>query len=160
MKKAQTVLEYAMLIFIVIAALVAMGLYIQRGINAKLKVTEIQINTSSQAGMCGNGVCEPQNGETQVTCQKDCAVCGDSICSAPVETCLNCAKDCGPCPVCDYDGYCEPEQGENKDNCPYDCEYPCDVKCYPYSKHLFRCESPCCKKCDWCDPDAVPPCKV
>jgi len=133
MKRAQTVLEYAMLIFIVVAALVAMGLYIQRGINAKLKVTEIRINEATKVeAICGNCKCE--KGENCSNCEIDCCGCGDGACNS----------------LC----------GENALNCPQDCEYPCDLKCYPYNKHLFRCESPCCKKCDWCDPDAEPPCKV
>jgi hypothetical protein len=44
MKKAQTYLEYAMLIAAVSAALISMGLYVRRSVQANLKIVEVQVN--------------------------------------------------------------------------------------------------------------------
>ena len=43
-RKAQSVLEYTMLIIIVAAALVAMTTYIMRSMNARLKQTQDELN--------------------------------------------------------------------------------------------------------------------
>lgn len=44
---------------------------------------------------CGDGVCDPNEGETEEGCPADCAVtsCGDGICFG-LETALNCPVDC------------------------------------------------------------------
>ena len=44
MKKAQSVLEYAMIISIVAAALMAMNTYVQRAVQANLKMVEERVN--------------------------------------------------------------------------------------------------------------------
>jgi len=44
-KKGQSILEYTMIVAIVVTALVAMGTYVQRSVQANLKVIEDQINT-------------------------------------------------------------------------------------------------------------------
>lgn len=44
MKKAQSVLEYAMLISIVVAALMGMHVYVQRSVQANLKMIEDRVN--------------------------------------------------------------------------------------------------------------------
>ncbi|MCX5703995.1 MAG: hypothetical protein NT066_05870 [Candidatus Omnitrophica bacterium] len=44
-KKAQSILEYALIISVVVAALGAMNIYVQRSIQANLKLIEEQINT-------------------------------------------------------------------------------------------------------------------
>jgi len=44
MKKAQSILEYALIISVVVAALAAMSIYVQRSAQANLKVIEDQIN--------------------------------------------------------------------------------------------------------------------
>jgi hypothetical protein len=43
-KKAQSILEYVMIITIVIAALMAMNVYVQRAVQANLKMLEDRIN--------------------------------------------------------------------------------------------------------------------
>lgn len=43
--KAQSILEYALIISVVVAALGAMSIYVQRSIQANLKLIEEQINT-------------------------------------------------------------------------------------------------------------------
>ena len=43
-KRAQSIIEYALLIAIVSAAFLAMRLYLQRGVNAGLKDIENQLN--------------------------------------------------------------------------------------------------------------------
>ena len=43
-KKAQSILEYAMIIAIVAAALMAMNVYVQRSIQANLKMIEDRVN--------------------------------------------------------------------------------------------------------------------
>jgi len=44
MKKAQSILEYAILISIVVAALVGMHIYVQRAVQANLKMVEDRVN--------------------------------------------------------------------------------------------------------------------
>jgi uncharacterized protein (UPF0333 family) len=44
MRRAQSTLEYSLLIMAVAAAILAMRLYVQRSINANLKMIEDQIN--------------------------------------------------------------------------------------------------------------------
>lgn len=47
-KRAQSFLEYAMLIIIVSAALIAMQQYIQRSINARLKQVQQELDESKR----------------------------------------------------------------------------------------------------------------
>lgn len=44
MKKAQSILEYAMIISVVVAALMAMNVYVQRSVQANLKMIEDRVN--------------------------------------------------------------------------------------------------------------------
>jgi len=44
-RKAQSILEYALIISVVVAAIGAMSLYVQRSIQANLKLIEEHINT-------------------------------------------------------------------------------------------------------------------
>lgn len=44
MRKAQSLLEYALLIITVAAAFVAMNLYVRRSVNARLHNMEIEMN--------------------------------------------------------------------------------------------------------------------
>ena len=44
MKRAQAILEYALLIAVVAAAFIAMRVYVQRSVQANLKMIEEQIN--------------------------------------------------------------------------------------------------------------------
>lgn len=47
---------------------------------------------------CGNGICEPQYGETPLSCSRDCHMpdfCGDLLCQAN-ETVSSCSIDCKP----------------------------------------------------------------
>ena len=48
MKKAQSTIEYALLISIVAAAFLAMHLYVQRSVQANFKLIEEQINAQPQ----------------------------------------------------------------------------------------------------------------
>lgn len=48
MKKAQSTIEYAILVAIVAAAFLAMRVYVQRAVQANLKMIELQINASPQ----------------------------------------------------------------------------------------------------------------
>jgi len=76
-------------------------------------------------GECGDGVCNPAEDETQMTCPADCGDapgCGDGAC-ADGETCATCAEDCGSC--CG-DGTCG--DGESCTNCVDDCG-PCGLDC-------------------------------
>ena len=45
MKKAQSIIEYALLIAVVAAAFVAMHIYMQRAVQANFKVIEEQVNS-------------------------------------------------------------------------------------------------------------------
>jgi uncharacterized protein (UPF0333 family) len=44
MKKAQSVLEYAILIAVIVAALTGMHVYVQRSVQANLKMIEDRVN--------------------------------------------------------------------------------------------------------------------
>jgi hypothetical protein len=44
MKKAQSVLDYALIISVVVAALMAMNVYVQRAVQANLKMIEERVN--------------------------------------------------------------------------------------------------------------------
>jgi len=48
MRKAQSTIEYALLIAIVAAAFLAMNLYVQRAVQANFKLIEDQINAEPQ----------------------------------------------------------------------------------------------------------------
>ena len=45
-KKAQSFLEYVMLVVVVSAALIAMYQYMQRSVNARLKQVQLELNES------------------------------------------------------------------------------------------------------------------
>ena len=45
-KRAQSFLEYTMLIIVISAALIAMQAYMQRSINARLKQVQVELNES------------------------------------------------------------------------------------------------------------------
>jgi len=47
-RQGQSILEYTMIIAVVVAALTAMSLYVQRSVQANLKVIENQINAEPQ----------------------------------------------------------------------------------------------------------------
>jgi len=70
--------------------------------------------------LCGNFVCDIDQGETADSCGMDCKCNLDGICDA-WESSTSCPLDCH-CGnfVCDY------ELGENADNCPADCTKGCD----------------------------------
>jgi len=44
MRKAQSIIEYALLISVVAAAFIAMNMYMQRAVQANFKVIEEQVN--------------------------------------------------------------------------------------------------------------------
>jgi Flp pilus assembly pilin Flp len=44
MKKAQSVLEYALIISVIVAALMAMNVYVQRAVQSNLKMIEERVN--------------------------------------------------------------------------------------------------------------------
>ena len=44
MKRGQSILEYTVIIAVIAAALMAMSVYVQRSVNANLKIIEDQVN--------------------------------------------------------------------------------------------------------------------
>lgn len=48
MKRAQSTIEYALLILVAVLAFIAMRFYLQRGVRANLKVIEERINAEKQ----------------------------------------------------------------------------------------------------------------
>lgn len=68
---------------------------------------------------CGNGICEPQLGESASSCPFDCHACGDGICAWGPENTSNCAVDCLVCGngSCDFP--------EDSSSCPEDCGFQC-----------------------------------
>lgn len=53
MRKAQSVLEYAMIISVVAAAIMAMNVYVQRAVQANLKMVEERINNRPVSSVTG-----------------------------------------------------------------------------------------------------------
>ena len=47
-KRAQSFLEYTMLVIIIASALIAMQTYIQRAINARLKQVQVELNENKR----------------------------------------------------------------------------------------------------------------
>lgn len=47
-RRAQTMLEYAMLIILIAVAVVAMQQYIMRSVNARLKQTQVELDESKR----------------------------------------------------------------------------------------------------------------
>ena len=45
-KRAQSFLEYTMLILVIAGALIAMQVYMQRAVNARLKQVQVELNES------------------------------------------------------------------------------------------------------------------
>lgn len=102
--------------------------------------------TAQCDGPCGNGICEPVEGEDGETCPSDCVVgpcqlgvadcflnawdaprgtlcagLGHWVCDEATATCDRVCEqgDCG-------DGTCDPTMGESPDSCPTDCtDYDC-----------------------------------
>jgi hypothetical protein len=90
---------------------------------------------------CGDGVCDPQGGETPTSCGPDC----NPACQVPAD-CLGLPweVDClghwgcedGQCvEVCDFvgcgDGECDREGGESPQSCPEDCSAACVPEGFP-----------------------------
>lgn len=80
-------------------------------------------NTTNQT--CGNGICEPSNGEDTVTCKQDCFIANES---------------CG-------NGICEIFLNESADSCPSDCTIEEETETYvqvtsPTEEEEFVQESP------------------
>jgi len=52
--------------------------------------------------ICGDGICEPEYGESYETCPGDCPPndhCGNGVCEPSLgENCATCPDDCGGCP--------------------------------------------------------------
>ena len=117
--KAQSTIQYTIVIALVGISVLLMGPYLFRAINAHLKAQEDAIYDAATdplkkddflpaMAMCGNGVCDQAQGEDSNNCCVDCGRCGDMICcdsSQPVpggETVTSCPEDCGFC----GDGQC------------------------------------------------------
>lgn len=106
---------------------------------------------------CGDGICDPETGETTGSCPSDCVsgnqcdydtvcdpgedpvscptdcltgpVCGDGNCEGPTEKPANCPADCGPASTCG-NNICDPS--ENPISCPVDCGPPTNGTCYGF----------------------------
>lgn len=48
MRRGQSALEYALIIAVVVAALIAMSVYVRRSVQANLKMIEDQINAEAE----------------------------------------------------------------------------------------------------------------
>ena len=84
---------------------------------------------------CGDGYCDNQvdKYESCSNCPEDCGkcpnLCGDGKCQPTNgELCGPCPDDCGKCPLSCFDGKCEPNKGETCLNCPHDCGI-CPAEC-------------------------------
>ncbi len=87
-----------------------------------IKTTIIPRNKETTAtwSLCGDDICDRDNGEKPATCPADCTdLCNDGICSAATEDCNNCPEDCGICRC--GNGSCDPMVGETCTSCAQDC---------------------------------------
>lgn len=109
-----------------------------------LLLSEVQARTKGRCGVdyycekmgpacCGNGICQPDEGENCDNCPDDCGkcasceFCGNNLCEVNESPC-NCPQDCGPC-CCD--GKCAfPETYEN---CPLECSGTAYIQAIDYS---------------------------
>ncbi|MSP91924.1 MAG: hypothetical protein EXR79_09030 [Myxococcales bacterium] len=89
---------------------------------------------------CGDFTCTAPV-ENLTTCAKDCAKCGDSVCSAGIETCKTCLKDCGECPPECGDAKCNGT--ETLETCPKDCAKCGDAKCSAPNENCKTCDQDC-----------------
>lgn len=112
-------------------------------------------------GVCGDGVCQQESGESCDGCPGDCGACptcGDGhcqsteICAAagPAENCERCPTDCGTCAnrACG-NGTCDGELGEECVGCPGDCgvcpsrEVVCGDGVCGFEENCVACEDDC-----------------
>src|SRR3989344_8839817 len=90
-RKAQSIIEYTVVILLVMVGLILMRPYVIRAINAHMKTWEDNVSDSMKDSLkeaqppsppvCPNGVCEI--GEARETCCNDChgsPACGDGTC--------------------------------------------------------------------------------
>jgi hypothetical protein len=74
---------------------------------------------SGECHFCGDGVCNPNGGETCVTCPTDCGACNVGCCQVGTSHCFTCDDDrcngaCTPFGTCSIDesgGHCNPPSG-------------------------------------------------
>lgn len=81
--------------------------------------------------VCGDTICDIEQGEDCAVCENDCGPCGDpcgdGLCDTRGgEDCNLCPLDCGPCSPTDPcgDGLCDGRGGEDCNTCTLDCG-PC-----------------------------------
>lgn len=99
----QSILEYALIIAVAVAAMGLMGVYINRSVRANFKMIADRVNPApsqipddgGDLPSCGDGICDA--GEDNLMCPADC-FCGDGVC-APSEMSgeeIACGEDCDP----------------------------------------------------------------
>jgi len=64
-KKAQSTLEYAILIFVVVGALIAMQIYVKRGIQGRMRESTDQIGEQYSPGATGSNYTIQRNTSTK-----------------------------------------------------------------------------------------------
>jgi len=129
-QKAQSMIEYTLVIMVAMAAIIVMGPYVIRSINAHMKGWEETVDeamndplkqTENFPGIpaCGDGRCEFPL-ETPVSCCKDCGQGrGDGTCCPPGEG-VNNSLDCAVC----GDGICTEDNNSGsliRESCCQDC---------------------------------------
>ncbi|KAL6764988.1 Gametolysin peptidase M11-domain-containing protein, partial [Haematococcus lacustris] len=94
-------------------------------------------------GCNNNLICEPQLGETPLTCLGDCPTqCGDGFCSPRLnKTASSCPVDC---PAVCGDSYCDSARGEDDWTCPTDCPVCGDGICQSPAENCASCSRDCC----------------
>lgn len=103
---------------IILPLIVILGLVLFFLASQKSTITTFQVGGG---GYCGDGICQPELGESLLTCPQDCGgggtTCGNGICD-PGETPQTCPQDCGIVIVCG-DHICQ--SPEDCHSCPIDC---------------------------------------
>ncbi|KAL6765334.1 Gametolysin peptidase M11-domain-containing protein [Haematococcus lacustris] len=92
-----------------------------------------------------NRICEPQLGETPLTCLNDCPTsCGDGFCAPSLnKTARSCPADC---PALCGDFICDALRGENRASCPTDCPTCGDGVCAAVVESSVSCALDCCPR--------------
>jgi len=88
--------------------------------------TEMNCAIDECVELCGNGVCDVEEGENTSTCPLDCHCNYDGVCDN-FELRENCPLDC----TCG-DFVCNSDLGENVENCPSDCACNANYQCEPW----------------------------
>ncbi|HOW35301.1 MAG TPA: hypothetical protein PL155_02645 [Candidatus Omnitrophota bacterium] len=129
-EKAQSMIEYAVVIILVAAGIILGGPYVIRGVNAHFKLWEDAVNDSQEEAI--------QQADVSELPQLDCGDCSRQYWIRP-GCCSRCGDSCN-------NGFCCSERGENIPSSPNYCPEDCGGGCIGITEAICnnRSESTCC----------------